>query len=123
MTFEDSPFEFTKAWFALGVVTPARLAALRAEWDRGEDNNPEHYRWRAFREFLIERRPLPPELVTALYQLGAEDRDQGMGGSMMDTLVRLPECPERVLVAAAGSGRRHLVRLVERRRAEPTTNE
>jgi hypothetical protein len=94
MTFEESPFEFTEAWSKLGVLTPARLAALRAEWARGEDGNTEHYRWRAFREFPAEHRPLPPALVVALHELGAQDRDQAMGSSMMDTLVRLPECPE-----------------------------
>ena len=118
MTVEDSSFGFSAAWHALGIATPARLAALRAEWDRGEDRSPEHYRWRAFEQFLREeRRPLDPEVVAALYQLGAEDADFAMGQAMMHRVVELPECPERVLVAAAASGERHLARAVERRRA------
>ncbi len=117
MSVEDSPFQLTEDWFALGVVTPERLAVMRAEWERGEDPNPEHYRWRAFCDFVASRRPLAPDLAVALYALGERDPDQAMGGSMMDTIVRLPECPEAVLDAALASGRRHLMRLVERRRA------
>lgn len=115
---DDSPFQLRDAWFTLGVVTPARLAAMRAEWERGEDRNPEHYRWGAFVAFLTERRPLDPLLAAALYALGERDPDQAMGSSMMDRLVRLPECPEEVLAAAATSGRSHLMRLVERRLAD-----
>lgn len=117
MTIDDTPFQLGEAWHALGVVTPERLAAMRAEWERGEDRNPEHYRWRAFLSFLGEHRPLGAELAAALYNLGERDSDEAMGASMMDTIVRLPECPELVLDAAATSGRPHLTRLVERRRA------
>jgi hypothetical protein len=94
MTFEESPFQFTEAWFKLGVVTPARLAALRAEWARAEERTRSTIAGVRSREFPAEQRPLPPELAVALYELGAQDRDQAMGSSMMDTLVRLPECPE-----------------------------
>ena len=117
MTPEELPFEFSPEWFALGLVTPERLAALRAEWERGEDRSPEHYRWRAFVAFLAERRPVSPELASALYELGARERDRATGEAMMHRVVDLAECPEAVLAAAAASGRRHLVRAVERRRA------
>jgi hypothetical protein len=110
---------FTPAWFALGVVDEAGLARLRAEWEKGEDNNTEHYRYWAFREFLAARRPLAPELAEALFELGAADPDQGMGGAIMAAITYLPECPPRVLDAALASGRRHLVRIVEKRREQP----
>ncbi|AHG92899.1 hypothetical protein J421_5364 (plasmid) [Gemmatirosa kalamazoonensis] len=116
MTPEETPFQFGDAWFALGLVTPERLAALRAEWASGEDRSPEHYRWQAFVEFLAERRPLSAELAAALYELGARDPDaHGMGAAMRHRIVELPECPASVLAAAAASGERHLVRAVERR--------
>ncbi|MCI0457521.1 MAG: hypothetical protein L0Z62_11170 [Gemmataceae bacterium] len=107
---------FTPAWYSLGVVDQAFLERARAEWDKGEDANTEHYRWWAFREFVAARRPLSPDLAAALYELGAADADAGMGGSMMSAIVYLPECPQAVLDAAAASGARHLVRAVERRR-------
>jgi hypothetical protein len=118
MEFEESPFEFTARWFALGIVTPARLAALRAAWDDSDDRSVEHYRWRTFTEFLAERRPLEAGTAAALYELGERDVDPSMGASMIDTIVRLPECPSEVLAAAAKSGRRHLERLAERRRVK-----
>jgi hypothetical protein len=110
---------FTPAWFALGVVDEAVLALHRVEWDRGEDHNTEHYRYGVFRSFLAARRPLPPELAAGLFELGAADPDGSMGGAMMADIARLPECPPAVLNAALASGRKHLVRIVERRRAEP----
>jgi hypothetical protein len=110
---------FTPAWFDLGVVDDAVLARLRAEWDEGEDDNPEHYRYRSFRAFLAAHRPLAEELAAALFDLGAADPDQEMGGSIMAEIARLPECPPAVLDAALASGQGHLVRIVMRRRAGP----
>jgi hypothetical protein len=114
---------FTPAWYGLGIVDEAFLERARARWDKGDDSNTEHYRWWAFSEFLAARRPLAPDLASALYSLGAGDADPGMGGAMMSAILYLPECPQTVLDAAAASGVRHLVRAVERRRtdlAEPT---
>jgi hypothetical protein len=108
---------FTAAWFALGVVDKALLDRQRAEWDRGEDHNTEHYRYAAFRAFLAAHRPLAPELAAALFELGAADPDWSMGGAMMADIVRLPECPSSVLDAALASGRKHLARIVQQRRA------
>ena len=113
-TADHSRFGFSAPWYSLGIVTPERLGALEAEWARGEDRHPEHYRWRAFREFLTERRPLAPEVALALYQLGDAEPDQAMGGSMMRDIVRLPECPASVLDAARHSGRPFLVQAADR---------
>ncbi|MGL4463326.1 MAG: hypothetical protein ACRC1K_14350 [Planctomycetia bacterium] len=107
---------FTPAWFALGVVDAAVLAWLQMEWDEGQDGNAEHYRYRAFCDFLTAHRPLGAELAAALFELGAADPDRSMGGAIMADVSRLPECPAAVLDAAAASGRKHLIRIVERRR-------
>jgi hypothetical protein len=108
---------FTPAWYALGIVNESFLTRARAWWEKGEDDNTEHYRYWAFGEFVTARRPLPPELASALYELGAADADHGMGGAMMLDIVYLSECPRAILEAAVASGRRHLVRAVERLRA------
>jgi hypothetical protein len=50
-------------------------------------------------------------MACTLYELGAADPDHGMGGAMMNEIVRLPECPPDVIEAAANSGRKHLVKL------------
>lgn len=109
---------YTPAWFALGVVDNSALDRQRAVWDSGEDNNTEHYRYSSFREFLTAQRPVSPDLAIALFELGATDADQVMGGSMMADIVRLSECPPEVLAAAMASGRKHLIAIVECRKAE-----
>ena len=114
MLFDETPFQFTPAWYALGIVTPSRLASLQAIWVRGEDKRTEHYRWRAFQEFVAERRPLPPTLAAALYELGASESDRAMGESIMHEIVSLPECPSNVLERARASGRKHLVKAAAR---------
>lgn len=117
MTIDEPPFGFTEAWQRLGVVTADRLERLRAEWARGEDRNPEHYRWGAFLEFLAERRPLAPETAAALYHLGAIDPDRPMGEAIMHRVVELAECPPEILAEAAASGIRHLAKAIARRQA------
>jgi hypothetical protein len=115
MMVDDFVFQLGRGWFDLGVVTASRLAEIRAEWARGEDRSPEHYRWRAFTAFLEERRPLGPQLAAALYELGATDPGRAMGESMMHRIIALPECPRSVIDVAATSGHRHLLKVLERR--------
>ncbi len=107
---------FTSTWFELGVVDSVVLEGLRVEWDKGEDDNTEHYRHGVFQDFLAARRPLDPELALKLFELGASDPDYSMGGAIMASIAHLKECPEAVLDAAIASGRKHLIRIVERRR-------
>ena len=108
-------FGFTERWFTLGVVSDELLSEMRRKWDTGDDPNPEHYRYGAFQEYLTKRRPLSPEVAISLYELGDTDPDESMGGAMMADILRLPECPPNLFDAAAESGRKHLVRIVERR--------
>jgi hypothetical protein len=108
------PFGFSEQWFILGVVDEASLAELRAEWARGEDDNPEHYRWRAFKQFLAAHRPLTAESAAQIYELGAADPDQLMGSAMMADIVALPECPSAVRERARASGHQFLAKLVAR---------
>jgi hypothetical protein len=49
---EQSPLGFTAVWYTLGIVTPARVAELEQIWAHSDDKSPEHYRWRAFQDFL-----------------------------------------------------------------------
>ena len=106
---------FTARWAELGLVDDALLARFREEWERGDDHSTEHYRYRAFGDFLAARRPLAPELAMALYELGDSDADHGMGGAMMAVVLHLPECPPDVLNRALASDRPHLVRAARQR--------
>ena len=111
---------FTPPWWKLGVVDDAGIARQRAEWNQSEDHYPEHYRYRTFREFLASQLELTADLATALFELGASDPDDAMGGAMMADIVRHPDCPANVLDAALASGRQHLLRIAQRRRAKPS---
>jgi len=108
--------QFSHEWFTLGIVTESQLEALGREYETGEDPNTEHYRYGAFMEYLREHRPLSPAMAEALYELGARDPDHAMGSAMMHQIAELPECPPEVLENAARSGKKHLIRLVEKRR-------
>ena len=111
--------QFSDQWFALGIVTAAQVEEFMRIYERGDDRRPEHYRWRAFIQFLADHRPLSPVLAKALYELGDQDPDTEMGGAIMGRIVRLPECPADVLAAAAASDRKHLRVLAARVRNGP----
>ena len=110
---------YTEDWFLLGVIDDLLLEQQRIEWDTGLDKNPEHYRYASFRRFLVSQRPLTPDLATALFSLGSQDHDVAMGGAIMADIISLPECPQSVLNAAIGTGRKHLQKIVNRRGDTP----
>jgi hypothetical protein len=110
-----TPLGFTDAWFALGVIDKCLLDELMVEWEKGDDPNPEHYRYGAFGKFLSRVRPLSPSLAAALYDLGASDADVGMGTAMMNLVLHLEECPEGLLRRALTSDRPYLARTARRR--------
>lgn len=107
---------FSDRWFQLGLVTEEELCALRLEYEDSDDKNAEHCRYRVFRKYLGAHRPLPSATAEALYQLGAEDPDPGMGGAMMRDIVDLMECPPVVLERASASGEKRLVKAASQRR-------
>jgi len=108
---------FSREWVDLGVVTPEKLKELEAEWLKGEDRNAEHYRWRAFREFVEAQESLSEVTARALYNLGANDPDSAMGGSIMAEVLRRQDCPEDLLKSAASSDRRFLRKIANERMA------
>ena len=109
--------QFGDRWIDLGVVTAERLEALGHDFDTSDDKHTEHYRYAVFREYLEAQRPLSPQVAEALYDLGSTDPHPGMGGAMMADIVDLPECPPTVQTKALASGRKHLVRKAEGKKA------
>ena len=109
--------EFSQAWIDLGIITPEKIKQLEAEWAKGEDRNTEHYRWRAFREFIEAKESLDKDTAWALYNLGANDPDSAMGGSIMADVLRRKDCPKNLLESAANSERKFLRKIANERMA------
>jgi hypothetical protein len=103
---------FTDAWLDLGIVSDQQVERLGRLFDASDDKNPEHYRYRAFREYLATVNRLAETQAAALYELGRSDPDPLMGAAMMHDVVSRPDCPEAVREGALASGAPHLVKLV-----------
>jgi hypothetical protein len=108
--------EFSQEWIDLETITPAKLNQIVEEWVSSEDRNTEHYRWRAFLDF-VESRDSLNEIARRLYDLGATDPDSAMGGSIMAHILRRTDCPEDLLRAAAGSDEKFLQKIANKKLA------
>jgi len=107
--------EFSQSWIDLGIITPAKLQEMKERWQTGEDPHTEHYRWGAFDEFLKAHGELDADLIRALYQLGANDPDETMGGSIQAAIMRRKECPIDLLESAANSDLNFLRKIATQR--------
>ncbi len=109
--------EFNQEWIDLGIITAAKLRQFEAEWATGEDKNTEHYRWRAFLDFIEPIKSLDENSARALYNLGADDPDGATGGSIMANVLRRKDCPKDLLELAAKSEEKHLQKIANERLA------
>ena len=107
--------KFSQEWIELGIITPEKLKQLEAEWATGEDTNTEHFRWRAFLDFIKSKEGLDENTAKALYNLGANDPDYVMGGSLMAEILRRKDCPKGLLDSAANSERKFLRKIANER--------
>lgn len=110
--------QFSDEWFTLGVLTEEGLRQYADTYEMSEDKSSEHYRYGAFQWYLSQHRPLAARMANALYELGKSDPDYSMGGAIMADILHLPECPTSVIAKASNSGRKHLVRIAERKKAQ-----
>jgi hypothetical protein len=109
--------EFSQEWIDLGIITPSKLKQFEAEWAKGEDTNTEHYRWRAFLDFIEPIKSLDENIARAFYNLGANDPDSVMGGSIMANVLRRKDCPIDLLELAAQSEEKFLRKIANERLA------
>jgi hypothetical protein len=109
--------EFSQAWIDLGIITPAKLEQLEAAWTTGEDENTEHYRWGAFLDFIKLKESLDEKTAKALYDLGANDPDIAMGGSIMANILHRKDCPRDLLEKAAKSEKKFLQKIASKKLA------
>ena len=110
--------EFNQEWIDLGIITLANLSEIEAQWTTSSDRNTEHYRWRAFLDFIQSKASLDELTARRLYNLGASDPDNAMGGSIMAYILRRKDCPEDLLYAAAESEEKFLQKIANERLAQ-----
>ena len=89
-------FGFTIEWYKLGIVDDATVTEHAAAMTRNNENNPLHYRWRAFKSFLARHDSLPDHLLTDLYHLADAEEDRTLGTSMMTEILKRRECPDKL---------------------------
>jgi len=116
MRDDKTALGFTDEWLRLGVVTANQLETLAREYHRSDDKNPEHYRYRAFSEYLAANSVLCESQLEALYELGIRDPAPGLSAALLVDVVNRPECPETLRERALASGHKSLATLVTRRR-------
>ena len=107
--------DFNQEWIDLGIIPQAQLDRIETEWLTSDDRNSEHYRWRAFLDFMQLQISLDSSIARRLYQLGARDPDAAMGGSMMAHILRREDCPEDLLRDAALSDQKFLRKIASER--------
>ena len=107
--------QFSQQWIDLGILTQEKLEVLASDWEIGEDQNPEHYRWRIFSDFLKSIKVLDNNLAMSLYNLGKNDPDINMGGSMMAQILRRADCPSYLIQDALNAKEDFLVKIATKK--------
>lgn len=107
--------KFTSEWRELGIVSDDVLASLETKWLSGEDPSTEHYRWKAFVDFMEQHPSLEAEVLHRLYSLGQSDEDSSMGGAMMVEILNRKECPKDLIYLASESSEKFLRRVADRK--------
>jgi hypothetical protein len=97
---EDPTFlklQLTQKWIDVGIITIEIFEVIREEYIRGEDQNSEHYRWKAFKEFIKANTCIKQEIFFAIDELGKSDPDYSMGRAMRFDLLKRSDCPVELL--------------------------
>lgn len=108
--------DFDEKWFELGFVSSEDLIKFQAEFRDGEDTNKEHYRWRAFTQYLEKNSEIEAKDLREFYRLGEIDADgYGVGMSMKIKILQHKDCPDDLIIEALNSGEKALIKVVERK--------
>lgn len=126
---------FSKTWVDLKIITlevleelkqthEAEMEELRQEYEkdgtldeyswRFSCFDDEHQRWRAFVKFLKKNNDLSAETFNQIFELGRNDPDKMMGGSIMKELLDRKDCPIELLETALKSDKDFLVKTANR---------
>ena len=87
----------------------------KKSFEEGADPHEEHYRWKAFSEFISHNDEISEATHIALYTIGSKDLDYSMGGAIMAEILQHSSCPQGLLKEAMTSDRPHLRKIASYR--------
>lgn len=90
-------FQFSEDWFEIGILNARSLESIEREFNESDDPHLEHYRWRAFSDYLKNSRDLTEDQIIALHKMSEKDPDTVLSGAMIRTLLDVPNCPASIL--------------------------
>jgi hypothetical protein len=77
---------YTQKWMEYGFLTEEALNLQLVEFDKGEDPNTEHYRYRTFQNWLASKTNVTDNEIQQFIELSKEDTDAVMAGSAVREL-------------------------------------
>lgn len=82
-------------WIKSGIVNHDNYLSIKNNYleHRKEDSCTEHYRLRAFRNFLNISNSIDKDTFLIIYSLGKNDSDYYMGRTMIFELLDRADCP------------------------------
>lgn len=81
---------YSRAWIEYGVLDQGFLEEQSKQYDISADKNSEHYRFAAFRAFLMTKVALSDALIDRYIRLAQLDEDQVMAQAALLVLVEWP---------------------------------
>src|SRR3954447_17720884 len=89
---------YTDKWILYGFLTPEDLERQALELESGEDDNPEHYRFRTFLSILSSRSALSDIEIDHYIEIALEDPDRGMAESALKMLAEWSGLTEKAYI-------------------------
>jgi hypothetical protein len=85
--------DFSQSWIKAGLLSDDSFRMIVQSYNEAEDDAPEHYRWKAFKEFLRQNSFIPEERFWQIYELSLQDNDYAMARAMRFDLLQRGDCP------------------------------
>lgn len=74
--------EYSHFWLDIGILTENELADQIREYNKSEDRNTEHYRYKSFKKFLDLKPKFDDISLNKLFHIIKHDKNRSMANSM-----------------------------------------
>lgn len=96
-------FSFDPTWLKLGVIDYNIILHILDEYNKSEDKNIEHYRWKAFLKFNEQNQNISPEHLLLIYNAVQNDSDVSLVASLTHILLDRKDVSEEIVRSAINS--------------------